>query len=251
MPVTLAFRERNSGAAGSVFVYLHGAASDKTFWLSLSRLVAERFPNHPGILLDLPGHGESPGKALNSIAAYAEAVEDFLNDNDLKKVFLVGHSMGGAIAQTVAARNPDKAQGLVLVSTGARLGVNPMILQLFGNDLPTAVSLLRQTAFGPSAPEAIAAEVEKRMLTIDPQNAVRDFSACDAFDGRAQLAAIRCPALVAVGEHDQLTPTKLNRRLAESLNADYREIPEAGHMLPLEAPEILAEAIADFVTDRS
>ena len=78
------------------------------------------------IIIELPGHGESGGEGEQEIGRYAEHVHAFLKALGLSKVFLVGHSMGGAIVQTLALTHPEVIKGIVLVGTGARLRVLPI-----------------------------------------------------------------------------------------------------------------------------
>ena len=80
------------------------------------------------IIIELPGHGASEGEGEEEIGRYAEHVYSFLKALAVSNVFLVGHSMGGAITQTLALTHPDVIKGIVLVGTGARLKVLPFIL---------------------------------------------------------------------------------------------------------------------------
>ncbi len=75
-----------------------------------------------------------------------------------------------------------------------------------------------------------------------------DFYACDQFDRRADVARIETPALVVCGSNDVMTPPKFSESLAQSLpRARLALIPNAGHMVALEAPEAVAEAVAEFL----
>ena len=76
------------------------------------------------IIIELPGHGKSGGEGEQEIGRYAEDVYAFLKTVGLSRKTLVGHSMGGAIVQTLALTHPEVIQRIVLVGTGARLRVS-------------------------------------------------------------------------------------------------------------------------------
>ena len=75
-----------------------------------------------------------------------------------------------------------------------------------------------------------------------------DYAACDAFDLRADLPSIHTPALAICGTADIMTPPKFSEYLAQHLpDARLHLVPNAGHMVTLEAPEDLVETISEFL----
>ena len=113
--------------AGVPLVLVHGAGGSADLWApqltglaDLARVVA----------VDLPGHGPRRGGGGQSIVAYADWLGEFLDALGDGPAVVVGHSMGGAIAQTVALARPERLAGLVLVATGARLRVMARLLEL-------------------------------------------------------------------------------------------------------------------------
>jgi pimeloyl-ACP methyl ester carboxylesterase len=87
------------------------------------------------------------------------------------------------------------------------------------------------------------------MLAVDPQVLRADWLACNTFDVRERLGEIAVPAVVVTGTADQMTPEKHARRLAESLpRAELRLVPGAGHMVMLEQPQAVAEALLSLQT---
>src|SRR5512139_3159602 len=91
-------------AGRETILFVHGAGGTQLTW-SFQKAFFERHV-HP-IIMELPGHGGSGGDGENEIARYAEHVYSFMRVLGLPKAFLVGHSMGGAIALTLALRQPE------------------------------------------------------------------------------------------------------------------------------------------------
>jgi 3-oxoadipate enol-lactonase len=113
--MVLAYRTSGDGPYTAVFV--HGFAQSGLYW----QPTLEGLPrNVRGYAVDLPGFGASNGvPGPYSIASHATAVVDFMAEQQLENVVLVGNSMGGVVCQLLAARHPQRLGGLVLVSTGA------------------------------------------------------------------------------------------------------------------------------------
>lgn len=249
MPITADiyyFAHNKAGGDRPPVVLIHGAGGSHLHWSSDIR----RLPGYRTYALDLPGHGKSAGRGLQSIAAYADAVMLWLEAVDLHRVVLVGHSMGGAIAQHLALHSKDQVLGLGLVGTGARLRVHPEILQntVTENTYRTAVDTIIQWAFSPQTPPNLVELASQRMVETRPSVLHGDFIASDAFDIMDQITEISQPALVICGVDDQLTPLRYSQFLADQIpNAQLEVISEAGHMVMLEKPQQVAEALVAFL----
>jgi pimeloyl-ACP methyl ester carboxylesterase len=199
------------------------------------------------IAVDLPGHGASPPPGERAVLAYARRLVDLLDDLGIDRAVVGGHSMGGAIALTLALEAPDRIEGLLLVGTGARLRVVPAIVQAWAD--PARASELANAAAGFSfgagaSPELLRAFAE-RMAAVAPGVVHGDFTACDAFDVMERLGAIRAPARIVVGAEDRLTPPKYSTFLRANLPGDgLLVVPGAGHMVTWEAPAaVTGEAV--------
>ena len=138
---TAAWRE---AGVGPPLVLVHGAGGSADLWdpqldglADVARVVAP----------DLPGHGRAPGQGKPSIAAYAEWLGTFLGTLRAGRAVVVGHSMGGAVAQALALRAPGRLAGLVLIGTGAKLRVLPRLVDLLRARPREAQSLLQDLAF--------------------------------------------------------------------------------------------------------
>lgn len=227
-------------------ILIHGAGGTHLFWPSEMR----RLPGYRIHAPDLPGHGKSNGRGQQSIRAYAEELVEWLAAMGVHSAVFVGHSMGGAIALTLALDFPEHVLGLGLVASGARMRVAPAILESAAN--PTtfhnAVEMIVASAFSPESSPRLIELASQRMAETRPSVLHGDFLACDAFDETERLAQIRQPALVVCGADDKLTPPRYSQFLADTLpNASLRMIPNAGHMVMLEQPQAVASALAAFL----
>ena len=124
-------------------VLIHGAGGTHMHWPGELR----RLPTTTVYALDLPGHGQSGGAGCTTITEYAQAVAAWADALGLPRFILAGHSMGGAIAQMVALRQPQRLAGLILVGTGARLAVSPAILDGLGRDYAATARLIAEWAY--------------------------------------------------------------------------------------------------------
>ncbi len=232
---------------GEKVLFLHGAGGSTSSWYFQKGLQAVC----EVVLVDLPGHGKSGGGGLRTIGGYVESVRAVITENGLEGCYLVGHSMGGAIAISLALAAPKLLAGLVLVGTGARLKVFPKILEGILNDKEATVRTIASFAFsGKASPALIEAGITEMMA--NPKEVIHgDFSACDLVDLMDGVKSIDLPTLVIAGADDALTPVKYS----EYLNREIRGsrlvvIRDAGHMAMIEKPEETNRAIEAFLSRR-
>ena len=201
------------------------------------------------LAIDLPGHGASQGESLKNVADTADFVSDFLESLNLQNVVLGGHSFGGAVVQTIALRHPRNLKAILLIGTGAKLRV-----------LPEALEMMRKMAFGEIPPQfhpwgfaekaspEVISEGEREWAKTDSLARYYDFLSCDRFDIVGEVERIRLPALIACGEEDRLTPVKYSQFLNQKIAGFQMEVIEgAGHLVMLEKPQALSQAILRFL----
>lgn len=235
-----------AGAHGPPLLLVHGAGGTHLHWPEAIRAL----PGRRVLAVDLPGHGQAPQPGEQTIAAYASALLGLLDALGIPRVVVAGHSMGGAIALTMALAAPDRVAGLFLVGTGARLRVAPALLEASADPARAAevAEGMAAACFGP----AVGAE-ERAALARDtvalPRGVLHgDFTACDAFDAMDGLAAVRAPAFLVVGSEDRLTPPKYAAFLRARLPGEgLLVVPAAGHMVACEAPAEVAGAASAFL----
>lgn len=225
-------------------VLLHGAASSHLDWPAQLR----RLPHTAVYALDLPGHGHSPPPGRDSIEAYATVVNDFVSQLALQKVVLLGHSMGGAIAQTIGRTKPEWLAGLVLLGTAALMPVSPAILGQIETDYTAVVDFLVRYQWSRDVPDSLRTLSRQRLAQNNTAVVAGDFHACNEFDARPFLAQINVPTLVLGGTKDKMTPFSESERLAAHIpHTQLEAIEGAGHFLALEQPDAVSKAVADFL----
>jgi len=224
-------------------VFLHGAGGTHQHWLYQVR----DLPQISTYALDLPGHGESAGPGRDSIQAYGDWLTTFLEAAGLSQAVLAGHSMGGAIALHVALQHPARVAGLALLATGARLRVAPGLLDAFRQDFPAAIGLMEEWVYGPEAPPDMVRLGQRQLAAAGPEVLCGDFTACDGFDVMDRLGEIAAPTLILCGTLDRMTPVKYSTYLRDGIRgAGLRLVEGAGHMLMIEKPGAVAEALSSF-----
>lgn len=233
-----------SGRGGPALILIHGAGGNHLHWPAALR----RLPGATVYAIDLPGHGRSEGPGRERIEDYAADVLRFMDAVGVARGVLVGHSMGGAIAQMTALLAPERVAGLVLVGTGARLRVAPVLLDGILQDARAAIALITEWAWGPEADPVMVARGRQMMARVNPQVVWGDFAACDRFDIRERVGEIAAPTLIITGAEDRMTPPKFGQWLAERIpGARFVLVEGAGHMVMLEKPDPVASAVQEFV----
>lgn len=260
-PVQLTIAE--AGVGGRPFLFVHGftgARSDFTEWLPV---LAEA--GWHAVVADNRGHGDSDKPTseddydFHIFAADKLALADALGWD---RFVLLGHSMGGMIAQTLVLDAPDRVDALILMDTHhgqlpipgelrelaiavARAGDMETIAQVSAADSPLATDAHRRVAAnrpgyvedGIAKTRAASPAMYARMLT----------RITEPHDRLASLAKITCPTLVLVGEQDEPF-LEASRAMAATIpGAKLVVLPEAGHSPQFEAPEAWWSALSGFL----
>lgn len=230
--------------AHKTLLLIHGAGGSHLSWPAELR----RLPNTAVYALDLAGHGRSHPPGRHTIELYTQDVLDFINVLNLENVVVLGHSMGGAVAQMIGLAHPANVSGLVLVGTGAKLRVSPAILTAIQNDYEAAVDMLNQFYWSGSQNPNVEEANRQTMLACPAEVMLNDFLACNQFDMRDWLAEISLPTLVISAGADQMTPPTFGQFLASKLpQAEFALIEQAGHMMMLECAKQVAHLVGDFI----
>jgi pimeloyl-ACP methyl ester carboxylesterase len=228
-------------------LFIHGAGGGQYTWGYQKAFFEKRF--HP-IILELPGHGASEGEGEEEIGRYAEHVYSFLKALSFSNVFLVGHSMGGAIVQTLALTHPEVIKGISLVGTGAKLKVLPLILNGIKANFEEAVRKINELSFFGETPPWLMERSIAGLMRCRPEVLYGDYLACDRFDIMNEIEKIDLPTLILCGREDGMTPVKYSQFLLQRIKGSRLEIlPGAGHMLMMEAAEPFNEKIGAFVSN--
>lgn len=240
-------------ADGPAVVFINSLGTDVRVWDAL-------LPYLPAgwriIRYDKRGHGLSdcpPGPYR--MAELADDLVDLLDRLAVNRMALVGLSIGGMIAQAVAARAPDRVRGLILCDTAARIGTEALwadrIAAVQAGGIAAIESQILSRWFSPtyhqSYPDRVA--LWRHMLTRQP---VEGYLGCCAALKDADLtmttAALAVPALGLVGADDGSTPPETVRAtLALIANSRFHVIDQAGHLPGVEQPKTVADLIVPFI----
>ena len=246
--------------AGNPVVFVHGFPTSGHLWGDVVPLMP---PGHRLVVLDLLGFGRSdrPMRRAMDVRAHADRVVAVLDELNIKAACIVGHGVGGGIAQSIAVRHPARVSHLCLVDSVA-FSQWPTLLARLGRALAPAASLLppssvltlirRELARAYSDPVRAARSIdiflrpfkgtEGRDALLEHLRALRaDETAAIA----PKLAAIRVPAAVLWGRDDRITSLAVGKRLQASIPAaTLSVIDDGGHFTPEEAPRQVADGIA-------
>lgn len=241
-----AFQRRRRAVPSALFI--HGAGGSHLSFPAALRNLQALEP----ILVDLPGHGASKGAGRESIAEYALDVLALMDKCEIDSAIIVGHSMGGAIAQHLALEQRARVSATVLIATGPRMPVNPALIRDIVADTDTTIDRLVRWMWSRRAAAELI-EQSAAILRSTPASVMQsDFIACDNFDMSAQLQRIAAPTLILAAENDMMTPAKLSRELAQGIpNSALEILPDAGHMLHLEHPNTTANFVARWLANLS
>lgn len=242
---------------GPVVVLLHGLGLDRHMWQTQVQRLAT---DHRVVAPDALGHGESPpaddALSLDDLVRQVVALLDHLQVAD---ACLVGYDLGGQVALSVAAQEPARVTSLVLVSTAFRRlkAQRDLLLRRVEQarrhgpsaNVDAAIQRWFSAAFQASHRDAVTA-VRERLASNDASSYVAAARVHALADTHTADAARRvsCPALVMCGALDMgATPDMARRLVAEMSSARLMVVPRQRHMLPLEAPELVSDAIRSAV----
>lgn len=251
--------EYGDAGPGPLVVLLHGFPLDRTMW---EFQIGSIGSTYRVLTPDLRGHGRSVAPAgTYTIDAMADDVIETLDSLELTAPLVLGGlSMGGYVALSIAARYPERLRALMLMDTkatadtpdAARVREDLAREVERGNSVQPVVQAMLPRLFAPGNRTRRADRLtrlgEQMMRTpaLGVIGALRGLALRP--DRTADLARITCPTLALVGAEDAITPPADMKAIASKVpNARYVEVPEAGHLAPLENPTAVDAAILDFL----
>lgn len=232
------------GKAPSDVVFIHGAGGNSLFW---KRVLSYLDGKGRAVAIDLPGH-PSGGITCKTVGDYANAVSGCIAEQFSVRPVVCGHSMGSAIALTLALDHSNQVSGLILIGAGAKLGVDPEIVDgLRVNPMKTIEQTITPMSYF-KIDLGMGREARAALSFSNLPVFLNDYLACDGFDVRSRLSEIVAKTLIIGGENDRMTPPRWATYLKENIpSSELSFVKEAGHMLPLEKPEVCASLIMRFL----
>jgi pimeloyl-ACP methyl ester carboxylesterase len=245
------------GSGGTAVYLLHGVGGGKEAWGPNLEPLADS--GYRVIAWDTPGYGKSPLVEPYNVKNVAAALRQLIEHIGARRNIVLGHSMGGMIAQETYAHYPALFSGLILSATTAAFGKPGGEWQqefLRARFAPldagcSMASLADELVEGIVAPGA-RAEVKRAMTSVMagvPESTYRlAVTAIAAFDQRLNLPNISVPTLVLSGEFDKTAAPSVMERMAERIpNAKYQQLPGVGHIANLERPADFNAAVLGYL----
>jgi 3-oxoadipate enol-lactonase len=238
-------------------ILVHGFPFDHTMWFST---IASLGSKAKVLAPDLPGFGKTPllGDETPSMEAYAEFLMRQLDENKYEKAAVAGMSMGGYVALAFAEKYPDRLCGLGLISSQAAADseeTRQARKEMIKNIKAKGTSAVTEAIIPKLFSDAAGANPE---LTKYPQQGAERAGregltwAVQAMAARRDrvnvLGEIKCPVLIVHGTEDKIVPIAKVRTMSEVCHKPiFVEIAGAGHATPLEAPDQVANALAQLI----
>jgi pimeloyl-ACP methyl ester carboxylesterase len=216
------------------------------------------------VTYDMRGVGatDCPTDRPYTPALLAEDLLGLLDHLEIERAHLAGFSLGAATAQEMAIRNPERVSSISLISTWSRTDDEHHMRRHYQSRLRALeeadIEVFRAFAFWMWSPRLVDEEHD-RILELekflgsatgsrDVSGFAGHFRADLAHDTRDRLPGITCPALVVYGEDDLITLPWYNAEVAKRIpGAALVEVPRAGHLMFLEQPEAMNQAIDGFL----
>lgn len=242
---------------GTPIIFLHAVGLDLTWW---DRQFAHFGTDRDLIAFDMPNHGLS-GRLdqLPTFERLAAVTADVLVHLGVSSAHVVGISVGGMIAQTLAMSRPELVQSLTLVATTCEFSED--VREVLRERARTArrdgmktIARLTQQRWFPAhfrdqRPD-ILDRAEKALLLQDPEFHASMWDMISALDMGERLIGIRSPALILAGSEDVNAPPSASQRIAGMLPAARLHVFDGvGHLPPVEAPEQFNLTLGSFISE--
>lgn len=207
----------------------------------------------PCLRMDKRGHGLS-GSGPIDMDSHVGDLADLMDALGLSRALICGVSVGGMIAQGLAARRPDLVAGLLLSNTGARIGSaetwNARIGTVERDGIAAMAEAILERWFAPSFHAAHADDVagyRNMLVRISPEGYAGTCAAIRDTDFTEIAQAIAMPAICLAGAEDGATPPDVVRSLADLIpGAEYHLLDGVGHLPCIEAPRDVAALLRDL-----
>ncbi|MET4174204.1 3-oxoadipate enol-lactonase [Bradyrhizobium sp. LA6.1] len=237
-------------------IFLHGIGGAARAWRQQFARFSTQFR---AIAWDMPGYGGSAPLASVSIAALADALQQFIEQLGATTPILVGHSIGGMIVQKWLAQSPKLARAIVLAQTSPAFGKadgdwqKSFIAARLGpldrgeTMKSLAPSLVKELVGDDPDPKGM--ELARECMASVPEASYRAMMlALMGFDQRSTLKDISVPTLLLSGSKDNNAPATMMAKTATFIpSAEYVELAGVGHLANLERPDAFDEALGRFL----
>lgn len=244
-------------AGGDALVFLHGLGGGHAAWEDQLPYFAAR--GYRAVAWDQPGYGASPMVEPYDLQQVSAALQRLLDHLGRSPAVLIGHSMGGFIAQEAYARFPDRIRALALCFTSAAFGgtggdfqrqfVAARLAPLDqGETMADISSRLMPTMRGSRSLPVGLLRAERIMAEVPPDTYRKAVALLTTFDRRALLPQITVPTLILAGGDDRTAPASVMARMAQKIpDSKFVVLEDCGHLGPMDRPDEFNRALDGFL----
>lgn len=245
-----------AGRGNTPLVLLHGMGSTAEVWLpQLNHFGRHRHT----IAWTAPGYGRSPALPMLGWPALADALAEMLDALGIPRAIVLGHSIGGMVAQAFYHQHPHRVAGLILSATSAGFGsADPQWKEDFLRQRTEPMA--RYDSFAQAAPDMLAGFMgpgisahlrqlaEISAANIEKSRYIDYMRLLITFDHKDRLPDIAVPTLLLAGELDTQAPPKGMQRMADAIpGARLETLPGTKHMANLENPAQFNQVVDAFL----
>lgn len=242
----------------NTLLFIHGLGASGRDWENQLNY----FKAHYQILVvDLRGHGKSDKPNLPySISLFTDDISQLLQQLALKKLHVIGHSLGGMIAFELALSHPDLVQSLTIINSAPKVEFPSLAFKLnfylrFLSVKLFGMKKLSKTLANRVFPKPEQSQLREifisRWLENDPQAYLNALKAFPGWDVMEKLPSLLCPTLIMTGDRDYTSIAYKQSYMRRIPNASMVIIPDSGHLTIVDQSSACNQALKDFLTKTS
>ncbi|QQK81117.1 alpha/beta hydrolase [Salicibibacter cibi] len=251
---TIHYRREGSGPP---LILLHGMGNNSRSWADQLQVLRHYYTI---IAWDMPGYGYSsdPESEFRSFTKIASVLKKFLDAMELQDVYILGHSMGAAIALELYNLNPNSIKGIILADAtrgsaalSSSENYQKMKKRLRAIDTLSPVDLAKQRVkhlLAPNPSRQVQKNAEMIMSEVRPKGYRSAIFSLSNLDQMRLYSLIKVPTLIICGEMDQITPLSESRIIHFHIQeSELVTIPETGHLCYQEDPNTFNYQVMVFL----
>ncbi|MBF0277498.1 MAG: alpha/beta hydrolase [SAR324 cluster bacterium] len=247
---------RRNGYSGDALVFLHGIGGNADSWQPQLSAFGKSFQ---AIAWNMPGYGDCPPVQDLTFPALAFALEKLLDELEFPEVHLVGHSLGGMVAQEFLLERQHRVKSLVLYATSPAFGradgewqqkfIRHRLEPLEQGGTMKDVARQMMTSLLGEDPDPEGVKLAQECIADCKPQAYRKALQCLlGFDRRSHLPEISLPTLLLAGENDPAAPSAMMKKMASKIpGSRFCQIAKAGHLIHLEQADSFNKTVAQFL----
>ena len=236
---------------GPTIVLVHDLGGSRTIWMPTVRKLIGK---HRVVIVDLPGHGESPSPDPFTFEAAAEALDLVLAKQNPDSTVLVGKGFGGMLALLDLKAHPGRVRGLVVIETPLKssLKIDDQEIKYFLRQLDSDYDQILKMIFSRAGKDSMQGVTIHAMAAQTPPQTIKSYiGASLTGDATSALKSLQVPFLFVATDRllkGGKTPGTALRELGyeDTTSVPMRRIADAGYMVMQDQPDTLAAVIADF-----